>query len=194
MANPAPGDPGTSGHIMRMGRNAEAYFQVAGKTELVNRARVEFRKVREIDRLLEDISRSPVFRTGMPGNRDIVEDARFLHQRLLPNAYDNLLNSLEFNLQRALDATNPTRARLTGVIGTQYGLPGATTSTVTSFGEPKTFHAPGGPTALIADFAGLNTKPAGYGNAPLGPRPEGVRGTMGRGRNRRRRTRRRSAH
>jgi hypothetical protein len=176
---------------MQKGTADEAYFQVEGKTELVNRARVEFRrKVREIDRLLEDITRSPVFRTGMSGNREIVEDARILHQRLLPNAYDNLLNRMESNLQQALDATNPTRAQLTGVIGTQYGLPGATTSTVRSFGEPKTFHAPGGPTALIADFAGLNTKPVG--NFPPGPRPEGVRGTMGKGRKRQRRTRRRS--
>jgi len=184
MENPAPA-PGTSGDIMQKGTADEAHFQVESKTELVNRARVEFNKVREIKRFLNDLIRSPALQIndendfrGRPrmrsANADIIDTARFLVQRLSSSTYDALLFNMESNLQRAVDATNPTRAKMTGIIGTQYGLPGATTSTVTSFGQPKTFNAPGGPTALIADFAGLK------------------RGTIGRGR--RRRTRRRSAH
>jgi len=184
MENPAPA-PGTSGDIMQRGTADEAHFQVESKTELVNRARVEFNKVREIKRFLNDLIRSPALQINdgndfrgrprmMSANADIIDTARGLDQRLSATTYDALLFNMEFNLQRAVDATNPTRAKMTGIIGTQYGLPGATTSTVTSFGQPKTFNAPGGPTALISDFAGLK------------------RGTIGRGR--RRRTRRRSAH
>jgi hypothetical protein len=206
MADPAPAPaPGTSGDIMQKGTADEAHFQVEAKTELVNRARVELKKIREIRRFLNDLIRSPALQindendfrgrpTMMTKNADIIDSARFMDQRLAQTSPDGLLLTMESNLQRAVNATNPTRAKMTGIIGTQYGLPGATTSTVTSFGQPKTFNAPGGPTALISDFVGLNTKPAGFGNAPLGPRPDGVRGSMGRGRNRRRRTRRRSAH
>jgi len=212
MANPAPAAAPAvpvkpSVAIIQKGNADEAYFQVEGKTELLNRARVEFRKVREIKAFLDDLIHSPVLQIdendltrppGLParmsGNADIIDLAEFLDQRLTLTTYEGLLHRIESNLQRSIEATNSTRAKMTGIIGTKYRLPGATTSTVTSFGRPQTFHAPGGPTALISDFVGLNTKPAGFGNAPLGPRPDGVRGSMGQGRNRRRRTRRKSTH